>query len=1563
MSDPLNNAGLPPKQGLYDPRFEHDACGVGFVVNIKGQKSNEIIRQALTVLLNLSHRGARGSEPNTGDGAGLLFQLPHRFFVDVCADLGFALPAPGEYGVGMVFLPADAAQRQVCEQTLERIIQEEGQTLLGWRTVPTTGADLGATARLREPVVRQVFIGCNRDALVTSDDLAFERKLYVIRKRAENAANQLRLARVGSPFYFPSLSSRTIVYKGMLLSEQVESFYPDLADPRVESAMVLVHSRFSTNTFPSWERAHPYRYIIHNGEINTLRGNINWMHARQSVFASQLFGDDLKKILPVIDASGSDSAMFDNCLEFLHLTGRSLPHAAMMMIPEPWSGHATMNDERKAFYEYHATLMEPWDGPACIAFTDGTVVGAVLDRNGLRPARYYVTTDDLVVMASEVGVLDIPPERVVQKGRLEPGRMFLIDTAEGRIIADEELKHRMASEHPYREWLDRYLVNLEDLPEPPAVDHLVAENGHETHGPLTIPGAPLLSHEAIVQQQQAFGYNFETLRVVMAPMAKSGVEALGSMGNDTPLAVLSDQPQLLYNYFKQLFAQVTNPPIDAIREELVTSTEVLLGTELNLLDTQPQNCHQLRLKTPILTNEDLAKMRFISVPGFKSRTLPILFRLADGAAGLAQALEDLCTSARQALAEGVNVIILSDRGVNREMAAIPALLAVSGLHHYLIREELRTQVALVLESGEPREVHHFALLIGYGATAINPYLAYESIDDMIREGLLPDIELKKAEANYTKAASKGVVKMLSKMGISTMQSYCGAQIFEAVGLGQALIDKYFTWTPSRIGGIGLAEVFQEVQMRQQAAFPLRSTNGKTLDEGGDYQWRAEGERHLLNPETVHTLQKACRTGDYATYQGIRRVDQHPGDRAQHAARPAGVEARGRARAAGRGGAGREHRPALQDRRHVLWLDQPGGARDAGHRHEPPRRQEQHRRGRRGPGPLRARCQRRSAEQRDQASRLGPLRRHQQLPGQRQGTADQDGAGREAGRGRPVAGPQGLPLDCQGAPLDARRRPDLAAPAPRYLLHRGSGRADPRPEERQPAGAHQRQAGLGGGRRHDRGRRRQGPRRCDPDQRPRRRHRRLAADQHQARRPALGTGPGRDAPDPGAEQPAQPRGAGDRRPAAHRPRRGHRGAAGRRGIRLRHHRPGDARLHHDARLPPGHLPGRRRHPEPGAAQELHRRPRASGQFHALRRAGYARADGQLGFRTVNEMIGRTDKLEPRQGAALVEHWKAGGLDFSNILFQPDVPESVGRYCQVAQDHGLDNALDVQVLLDLCEPALERGEAVRADLPIRNVHRVVGTILGSELTRRYGEAGLPDDTIHLKFNGSAGQSFGAFVPAGITLELEGDANDYFGKGLSGGKMIVYPPEGSTFAAEENVIIGNVAFYGATGGEAYVRGLAGERFCVRNSGVNAVVEGVGDHGCEYMTGGRVVVLGQTGRNFAAGMSGGIAYVLDQEGDFAVRCNQAMVDLERLEDAAEIAEVKAMVQTHAELTGSALAWRVLLRWDELVSQFVKVMPQDYKRMLEAFAEMEAAGLSGDEAVMAAFELNKNDQARVSGN
>jgi glutamate synthase (ferredoxin) len=1537
---------------------------VGLVVNVKGQKSNAIIRQALTVLLNLTHRGARGAEPNTGDGAGLLFQLPHAFFAAVCPALGIDLPAPGDYGVGMVFLPSDPTQRRICEQTLEQIVHEEGQTLLGWRTVPTDGSSLGATARLREPVVRQIFIGCHAQALPASDALAFERKLYVIRKRVENVAQQPGWAGY-NPFYLPSLSSRTIVYKGMLLSEQIEDYYRDLADPRMESALVLVHSRFSTNTFPSWERAHPYRYIIHNGEINTLRGNVNWMHARQSVFASELFGDDLKKVLPVIDQSGSDSAMFDNCLEFLHLTGRSLAHAAMMMIPEPWSGHETMSDERKAFYQYHAALMEPWDGPACIAFTDGAVVGAVLDRNGLRPARYYVTSDDLVVMASEVGVLDVPPQNVVHKGRLEPGRMFLIDTTAGRIIADEELKQRMASEHPYREWLDRYLVDLEDLPEPPGVATLIAENGHGDQVPLVVPGAPPPSHEAIVQQQHAFGYTFETLRVVMAPMAKSGVEALGSMGNDTPLAVLSDQPQLLYTYFKQLFAQVTNPPIDAIREELVTSTEVLLGTELNLLDTQPQHCHQLRLKTPLLSNNELAKLRHISVPGFRARTLSILFRLADGAAGLAQGLDDLYAAARQALAEGVNVLILSDRGTTRGLAPIPALLAVSGLHHYLIREELRTQAALVLESGEPREVHHFALLIGYGASAVNPYLAYETIADMIREGMLPDVAYKKAEANYTKAVVKGVLKVLSKMGISTMQSYCGAQIFEAVGLSQALVDKYFTWTPSRIGGIGLEEIFQELEMRHRAAFPGRATNGngKTLAEGGDYQWRAEGERHVLNPETVHTLQKACRTDDYRTYQQYAEmINAHASGWTGHntlrslldfkfAAEPVPLDEvepvesivrRFKTGAMSYGSISQEAHETL-----AIAMNRLGGRSNTGEGGENPARFTPD-----ANGDLRS-----SAIKQVASGRFGVTSHYLVNAKELQIKMAQ---GAKPGEGGQLPGRKVYPWIAKVR--HSTPGVGLISPPPHHDIYSIEDLAelihDLKNANRQArinvklvseVGVGTIAAGVAKGHAdvilisgHDGG--------TGASPQTSIKHAGLPwelglAETHQTlvlnnlrSRVVLETDgqlrTGRDvaiAALLGAEE----YGFGT--------------------IALVTLGCVMMRVCHLDTCPVG-----------VATQNPELRKNFTGAAdHLVNFMRFVAQDlrelmARLGFRTVDEMIGRTDKLEPKRA---VEHWKARGLDFSNILYQPDVPASVGRYCQVAQDHGLESSLDVQALLDLCAPALARGEQVRASLPIRNVNRVVGAILGSEVTRRYGAAGLPDDTIHLKFTGSAGQSCGAFVPAGITLELEGDANDYFGKGLSGGHMIVYPPEGSTFAAEENVIIGNVAFYGATGGEAYVRGLAGERFCVRNSGVRAVVEGVGDHGCEYMTGGRVVVLGQTGRNFAAGMSGGIAYVLDQAGDFPTRCNRAMVNLERLTDPGEIVEVKAMVQRHAQVTGSALAWRVLLRWDELVPQFVKVMPQDYKRVLEALAETQAAGLSGEEAVMAAFELNKNNEARVSGN
>src|SRR5262245_38114 len=836
-------SGLPRKQGLYDPRFEHDACGVGFVVNIKGSKSREIVDQALTVLENLDHHGACGCGGNTGDGAGILLQIPHAFFEHACNGLGFQLPEPGQYGVGMIFLPDDRDQRRSFERILAEMIAAEGQRLLGWRKVPTNNLYLGETAKSCEPFVRQIFIGRGEGI---KDDLAFERKLYVIRRRAENAIRYKGLAG-GDYFYVPSLSHRTLIYKGMLTPHQLSTFYPDLTDPLIETAIAVVHSRFSTNTFPSWGRAHPYRYLIHNGEINTLRGNENWMHARQGMLASKLFGDDLSRVFPIIQEDGSDSAKFDNCLEFLALSGRSLPHAMMMMIPEPWENHESMDEKKKAFYEYHSSLMEPWDGPASIAFTDGTVVGAVLDRNGLRPSRYYVTKDDLVIMASEVRITDVPPERVLEKRRLQPGRMFLVDTEKGRIISDEEIKEQMASARPYGHWLKENLVRFEELPS-------LAEK------------EPTHNHSAVLRRLQAFGYSFEDLRINIGPMAQNGIQPVGSMGTDTPLAVLSDKPQLLYNYFKELFAQVTNPPIDPIREELVTSTTLTLGSEGNLTDPKPESCRQLRLADPILKNSDMEKLRRIDMPGIKSVTLPILFKPNEGKAGLERALEELFKAADQAIADGITILILSDKGVDRTHAPIPALLASSGLHHHLIRCGTRTRVGLVLESGEPREVHHFCLLLGYGVQAINPYLAYECLNDMIHEVMLKGITYYEAIKGYDKAVYKGVVKVLAKMGISTIKSYCGAQIFEAVGLGQELVDKYFTWTPSRVGGIGLEEIAREAQQQHARAFPTYPLNGHTLEVYGQYQYRKDGELHLFNPRTIHLLQKACRKNDYKTFK-------------------------------------------------------------------------------------------------------------------------------------------------------------------------------------------------------------------------------------------------------------------------------------------------------------------------------------------------------------------------------------------------------------------------------------------------------------------------------------------------------------------------------------------------------------------------------------------------------------------------------------------------------------------------------------------------------------------------
>jgi glutamate synthase (ferredoxin) len=1527
--------GLPPAQGLYDPRNEHDACGLGFVANIKGVKSHKIIRDALAILINLNHRGACGCEVNTGDGAGILMQMPHAFFKEVARKDKIKLPALGEYGVAMVFLPRDANERRTCEKMFENIVVEEGQKFLGWRVVPTSNATLGATAKAGEPFVQQAFV--RRDPKLT-DEMAFERKLYVIRKRAERS---IRYSAVtgGHWFYISSFSAKTLIYKGMLLTEQMDEFYPDLKNPAMESALALVHSRFSTNTFPSWDRAHPCRYIAHNGEINTLRGNINWMHARQAIFQSDLFGDDMKKLLPVLNTDGSDSAMFDNCLELLVLAGRSLPHAVMMMIPEPWTNHETMSDEKKAFYEYHSCLMEPWDGPASIVFTDGKKIGAVLDRNGLRPSRYYVTKDDLVIMASEVGVLDVDPTRVVQKGRLQPGRMFLVDTEQGRIVSDEEIKSTVAAEAPYRKWLNKHLLELSSVP----------DAAHE----------PEPTHHTVLQRQQAFGYTFEDLRILMAPMARDGIEAVGSMGIDAPLAVLSHKSELLYTYFKQLFAQVTNPPIDCIREELITSAETTIGSERNLLKPKPTSCNLIKLKSPILTNEEFAKLKYIDHAGFKSQTLPILFKAGGGEAALAKAMEDLCACASNAVESGANILILSDRGVNPEQAPIPALLAVAGLHHHLIREGTRTRVGIVLESGEPREVHHFSLLIGYGAGAINPYVAFETLDDMIRQGLLTKITHKDACKNFVKAAVKGVVKVISKMGISTIQSYRGAQIFEAIGLHPSLVEKYFCGTASRVGGIGLDVLAQEAEMRHQHAFPKRQVNGHTLDVGGHHSWRVDGEYHLFNPQTVHALQRACRNADYKSFKEYSGMVNNQSKRlctlrgllelkSPNSAIPIEevesietIMKRFKSGAMSYGSISKEAHETL-----AIAMNRIGGKSNTGEGGEDPARYILEANG----------DSKNSAIKQVASARFGVTSLYLVKANELQIKMAQ---GAKPGEGGQLPGGKVYPWIAKVR--HATTGVGLVSPPPHHDIYSIEDLAE-LIHDLKNANHHARisvklvaEVGVGT----------------------------IAAGVAKAHADVVlisghdgGTGA---SPLTGIHYAGIPWELGL--------------AETHQTLVLNNLRSRIA-VETDGQLKTGRdvivamLLGAEEFgfataplvslgcimmrvchldtcPVGVATQNPVLRKRFTGDpAHAVNFMRFIAQEvreimAQLGARTINELIGRTDMLEAREA---IDHWKARGLDFTNILYQPKVSDEVGRYRQFEQDHGLDKAMDNTQLLKICAPALERGEKVTARLSIKNINRVVGTIVGSELTRRHGAAGLPEDTIQLHFQGSAGQSFGAFMPKGMTFTLEGDANDYVGKGLSGGKIIVYPPEGSTFVPEENIIIGNVALYGATGGEAYIRGMAGERFCVRNSGVNAVVEAVGDHGCEYMTGGRVIVLGSTGRNFAAGMSGGVAYVLDEKKDFARSCNKQQVALETLQDAREIEEIRQMIHRHAQYTRSQRAFKVLALWEEMVPKFVKVMPRDYQRMLEEISKAEQAGLSGDEAVMAAFEANAKNVARVGG-
>ena len=1541
----MTRFSFPKKQGLYDPRYEHDACGTGFVVDIKGRKSHDIVQKAIQVLLNLEHRGACGSEKNTGDGAGILLQIPHSFLAAECAKVKIELPPPGQYAVGMVFLPTEEESRAECENLFEEIVAEEGQSVLGWRSVPTDNSSLGLTAKASEPVIRQFFIARGE---AISDDLAFERKLCVIRKRISKAAK--RGIHERGMFYIPSLSCRTIVYKGMLTAGQLPLFYPELRDPVVESALGLVHSRFSTNTFPSWARAHPYRYIAHNGEINTLRGNINWMRARESKFDSQFFGPEIHKILPVIDTDGSDSAMFDNALEMLTLTGRSLPHAIMMMIPEPWGDHeslsGSMSEEKRAFYEYHSFLMEPWDGPASITFTDGINIGAVLDRNGLRPSRYYVTKDGFVVMASEVGVLDIPPENVLSKGRLQPGRMFLVDTEAGRIVDDEELKQQIATEHPYNKWLRDNVIKLDELPSPP------------------LPPEP--DHLTVLQRQQAFGYTNEELNLLIAPMATDGNEAIGSMGSDTPIAVLSERPQLLYNYFKQLFAQITNPPVDAIREELIMSTDTSIGPEANMLEPTPECARQIKLPSPILTNEELEKLRHLADPDnrvgdsrFKSITLPMLFEVDAGGRGLEAALDQLCRTSNAAIAGGFGIIILSDRGATSKQAPIPALLAVAGVHHHLIRQGTRTQVGFVIESGEPREVHHFALLLGYGAAAINPYLAFETLRDMIARGLLSGVDVDKAIGNYIKAINKGVVKVISKMGISTIQSYCGAQIFEAIGLNQDFVDRYFTWTPSRIGGIDLDVIAEEVKLRHKQGFPDRQAHEQTLGAGGEYQWRREGELHLFSPETIHKLQHACRSNSYKVFKEYSELVNNQSTRlctlrGLMELKPArapipivevepvtDIVKRFKTGAMSYGSISKEAHEAL-----ALAMNRIGGKSNTGEGGEDPARYVVHDNG----------DSRNSAIKQVASGRFGVTSNYLVNAEELQIKIAQ---GAKPGEGGQLPGHKVYPEIARVR--HSTPGVGLISPPPHHDIYSIEDLAeliyDLKSANQTARISVKLVAEVGVGT--------------------------VAAGVAKAHADVVlisgydgGTGASPLSSIKHAGVPWEL------------------GLAETHQTLLLNNLRSRIAIETDGQLKTGRdvvvaaLLGAEEFgfataplvglgcimmrvchlntcPVGVATQDPKLRARFTGDpAHVVNFMHFIAEEvrelmAQLGYRTINEMIGRTECIEMRTA---IEQWKTRGLDFSNILYQPNVPETVGRYCQIPQEHGLEKSLDSTTLLELCRPALEERAPVSATLPIRNVNRAVGTMLGSSVTRRYGAEGLPADTIQLSFTGSAGQSFGAFVPRGVTLKLEGDANDYVGKGLSGGKIIVYPPREASFKPQENVIIGNVAFYGATSGEAYIGGVAGERFCVRNSGVYAVVEALGDHGCEYMTGGRVVVLGQTGRNFAAGMSGGIAYVLDEKGDFRRRCNRAMVELTSVEDADEMESIKNMIFRHAEYTGSSCATEVLLQWDDWLPKFVRVIPHDYKRVLEAQKQMRESGMTHEGAEMAAFELNSHALARAAG-
>ena len=1501
--------------GMYSSQFEKDACGMGFVVNIKGKKSHDIIDDGLRILERLEHRGGAGADKDTGDGAGILVQIPHEFFKRECEVLGINLPAAGEYGVGMIFAHKYESLRNEQKRIFEEVVREEGQVVLGWREVPVDGTKVGKEAAAIRPWMIQILIGKGPDV---TNNAEFERKLYVIRKLAEKRIIPLS-KELSSDFYIASLSSKTIVYKGMLTPGQLRDFYLDLSDLDFTSALAMVHSRFSTNTFPSWARAHPNRFLVHNGEINTIRGNVNWINAREGKAESPLF-PDIKKVFPVVDDSGSDSAMFDNTLEFLHMTGRSLPHAIMMMIPEPWERNKLMSQEKHDFYEFNSFMMEPWDGPAAMGFTDGTVIGGVLDRNGLRPARYYVTTDDRVIMASEVGVVNENAENIRAKGRLEPGKMLLIDTEEQRIISDEEIKQRVATELPYNEWVKEHVIHLSEITQADESD---------------IPKV-----EDLFQKQQAFGYTQEDLVRMIVPMAKDGKDPVGAMGADAPLAILSDKPQLLYSYFKQMFAQVTNPPIDSIREEMVTSTRVMLGNSGNLTDPNKAGTYALSMRTPILTNQELASIKALDCRRMKSVTLPILFNPTKGADGLRDALNELCEKAEEAARTEQNVLILSDRGVDENHAPIPALLAVAAVHNHLIRKVLRTEIGLILESGEPREVHHFCTLIGYGVTAINPYLALETVRDLQARKRLGDITPEQAEKNYIKAAVGGIMKVMSKMGISTVRSYHGAQIFEALGLNTNFINKFFVNTPTRIGGIGLVGVANEALARYDRAF---KSDESVLEPGGWYGPVKDGEEHLFNPKTIDLLQESLINGDYAKYKEYSKAirnDYHVTLRSlMELNYPVGggipieevepeesIVKRFKAGAMSYGAISKEAHETI-----AIAMNRLGSTSNSGEGGEDSARFK----------PLPNGDSMNSEVKQIASGRFGVTANYLIHAKELQIKCAQ---GAKPGEGGQLPGKKVYPEI--GKARHSTPGVELVSPPPHHDIYSIEDLAeliydlkcvnkDARISVKLTS-----EAGVGT----------------------------IAAGVAKAKADNIlisgydgGTG------------------------AAGRTSVKHAGVPWELGLSETHqtlmlNRLRDrVQLEVDSKLMTGFdvavaamlgaelfgfgtLPlvavgckmarvcNLNTCPYGVATQDEKLRARFNGKPEYVENLMIFIARelreimARLGIRSVAELVGRIDLVRQKSQD---DNFKLSRVDLKRILFHPYIDASVGHMHTIDQDHELERTLDMSKLLRMCRPAIEDQKPIRAKLAINNINRVVGTLVGSEVTRRYGESGLPDNTIKLNFEGSAGQSFGAFIPKGMTLELEGDANDYLGKGLSGGTIVVYPPKKSIFEADENILIGNVAFYGATSGKSFINGVAGERFAVRNSGITAVVEGVGDHGCEYMTGGEVLVLGKIGRNFAAGMSGGYAYILDCDERYV---NTGLVEL-RPANNDDLKRIKELVEQHVLHTNSTKGRHILENWNNFANRFTKVVPVAYEEMHAAIERFKEQGLSLEEAQLAAFK------------